>query len=108
VSHPRTLLLTLAALPFIDVLCTVSTSLAQELPLRSARRRAQVLPCGVEVERFHPIGRAQARAELGLEPAGKYVLFPADPSRTEKRHDRAAQLCTTAGAELLTLGGIDP
>jgi glycosyltransferase involved in cell wall biosynthesis len=108
VNHPRTLLLTLAALPFIDVLGTVSSSLAQELPLRSARRRAQVLPCGVDVERFHPIPRAEARSQLGLDASGTYVLFPADPSRTEKRHDRAVALCAAAGTELLTLGGIDP
>ncbi|MCW3027958.1 MAG: glycosyl transferase group 1 [Solirubrobacterales bacterium] len=108
VNHPRTLLLTLAALPFIDVLGTVSSSLAQELPLRSARRRAQVLPCGVDVERFQPIPRAQARSQLGLDASRTYVLFPADPSRTEKRHDRAVALCAAAGSELLTLGGIDP
>jgi teichuronic acid biosynthesis glycosyltransferase TuaC len=108
VNHPRTLLLTLAALPFIDLLGTVSSSLAQELPLRSARRRAQVLPCGVDVERFHPIPRAQARSQLGLDAARSYVLFPADPTRAEKRHDRAVALCAAAGSELLTLGGIDP
>jgi teichuronic acid biosynthesis glycosyltransferase TuaC len=108
VKHPRTLLLTLAALPFIDVLGAVSSSLAQELPLRSARRRATVLPCGVDVERFHPIARIQARSQLGLDPARPYVLFPADPSRAEKRHDRALALTSEVGAELLTLGGVDP
>jgi glycosyltransferase involved in cell wall biosynthesis len=108
VKHPRTLLLTLAALPFIDVLGTVSSSLAEELPLRWARQRAQVLPCGVDVERFHSIPRPQARSQLGLDPERPYVLFPAHPSRAEKRHDRALALCAAAGAELLTLGGIDP
>jgi glycosyltransferase involved in cell wall biosynthesis len=108
VRHPRTLLATLAALPLIDVLGTVSSSLTGELPLRSARRRAMVLPCGVDVERFHPIARGEARAQLGLDPAGPYVLFPADPERAEKRHDRAIALCSEVGAELLTLGGVDP
>jgi glycosyltransferase involved in cell wall biosynthesis len=108
VRHPRTLLATLAALPFIDVLATASASLAQELPLRSARRRAQVLACGVDVERFHQIPRDQARAELGLHSERPYVLFPADPARTEKRHDRAMALASQTGAELLTLGGVDP
>jgi glycosyltransferase involved in cell wall biosynthesis len=108
VKHPRTLLLTLAALPFIDVLGTVSSSLAEELPLRSARRRAQVLPCGVDVERFHAIPRARARLDLGLDPARPYVLFPAAPARKEKRYDRAVALASETGAELLTLGGVDP
>jgi glycosyltransferase involved in cell wall biosynthesis len=108
VIHPRTLLLTLAALPFIDVLATVSSSLAQELPLRSARRRAQVLPCGVDVERFHSIPRVQARSELGIDPERPYLLFPADPARAEKRHDRALALAGDTGVELLTLGGVEP
>jgi glycosyltransferase involved in cell wall biosynthesis len=108
VRHPRTLLATLAALPLIDVLATASASLAQELPLRTARRRAQVLPCGVDVERFHQIPRDRARSELGLDLERPYVLFPADPARREKRHDRAMALASQAGAELLTLGGVDP
>ena len=108
VKHARTRLLTLTALPFVDVLGTASSSLAHELPLRSARRRAQVLPCGVDVERFRRIERSEARSQLGLDPGRPYVLFPANPSRAEKRHDRALALCTAAGAELLTLGGVDP
>jgi glycosyltransferase involved in cell wall biosynthesis len=108
VRHPRTLLATLAALPLMDVLGTASDSLARELPLRSARRRAQVLPCGVDLERFHPIPRDKARLELGLPSEGPYVLFPADPERAEKRHDRAVALASQAGAQLLTLGGVDP
>jgi glycosyltransferase involved in cell wall biosynthesis len=108
VRHPRTRLLTLAALPFIDVLGTASSSLAEELPVRSARRRAQVLPCGVDVERFQPLDRAHARSELGLHPERPYLLFPADPNRSEKRHDRAIALASECDAELLVLGGVDP
>jgi len=46
--------------------------------------------------------------EIGLDPNGPYLLFPANPSRPEKRHDRAAALAREAGAELLTGGGIEP
>jgi glycosyltransferase involved in cell wall biosynthesis len=105
--HPRTRLLTLAALPSVDLLAVVSRALAEELPARAARR-AQVLPCGVQLERFRPLPRAEARAALGLEPDGRYALFAADPARREKRHDRAVQLAAAAGAELLTLGGVEP
>jgi teichuronic acid biosynthesis glycosyltransferase TuaC len=105
--HPRTRLLTLAALPGVDLLAVVSAALADELPARAARR-AQVLPCGVELERFHSLPRAEARAELGLEAQGRYALFAADPARPEKRHDRALELAGAAGAELLTLGGVEP
>jgi teichuronic acid biosynthesis glycosyltransferase TuaC len=108
VRHPRTRLATAAVLPLIDLLAAVSASLAHELPGRRARRRAQVLPCGVDVERFHPLPRAAARAELGLEPDTAYVLFPADPARPEKRHDRALALARETGAQLLTLGAVEP
>ncbi len=108
VRHPRTRVATAAVLPLIDLLAAVSASLARELPGRAARRRAQVLPCGVDLERFHPIPREQARAELGLDPERPYVLFAADPARAEKRHDRALALAQAAGVQLLELGAVDP
>ncbi len=69
---------------------------------------AAVLPCGPELDRFAPAPRAAARAALGLDPAGRYLLFPADPARPEKRHDRAAALAAATGATLLTGGSIEP
>jgi teichuronic acid biosynthesis glycosyltransferase TuaC len=107
VSHPRTRLATAAVLPLIDLLAAVSDALAEELPGRAAHR-ARVLPCGVDVERFRTLPRSQARTELGLDPERPYLLFPADPSRAEKRHDRAAALALECGVELLTLGAVDP
>ncbi len=106
--HPRTRLATRAALPLIDLLAAVSAALVQELPGRGARRRAQVLPCGVDIECFGPLERARARAELGLNPDGPYLLFAADPSRPEKRYDRALAVAREVGVELLTLGAVDP
>jgi len=105
--HPRTRLLTLAALPSVDLLAVVSPALSHELPARAARR-AQLLPCGVELERFVRLPRAEARAELGLDPDGRYALFAADPARPEKRYDRATALAAAAHSELLTLGGVEP
>jgi glycosyltransferase involved in cell wall biosynthesis len=67
-----------------------------------------VLPCGPELGRFAPAPRAAARVALGLDPVGRYLLFPADPTRPEKRHDRAAELAAATGAELLTGGSIEP
>jgi glycosyltransferase involved in cell wall biosynthesis len=49
-----------------------------------------------------------ARSQLGLDPERAYLLFPADPSRAEKRHDRALALASASDAELLVLGGVDP
>jgi teichuronic acid biosynthesis glycosyltransferase TuaC len=108
VRHPRTRVATAAVLPTIDLLAAVSASLIQEIPGRAARRRAQVLPCGVDLERFRPFSRSQARAELGLDANASYLLFPADPARPEKRHDRALALAQASGAQLLSLGGVEP
>ncbi|HET7574152.1 MAG TPA: glycosyltransferase [Solirubrobacterales bacterium] len=67
-----------------------------------------VLPCGPDLRRFRPLPRTQARRELELDPDGRYLLFPANPDRPEKRHDRAAELADACGAELLTGGAIEP
>ena len=105
---PRTRMATAAVLPLIEVIAAVSTELVARIPGRAARRRAQVLPCGVDTERFRPQPQGPARAELGLDPAGPYLLFPADPSRPEKRHDRALALAQACGVKLLALGGVAP
>jgi glycosyltransferase involved in cell wall biosynthesis len=67
-----------------------------------------VLPCGPDLRRFQPRSRAEARRELGLEADGRYLLFPANPARAEKRHDRATELAGACDARLLTGGAIDP
>src|ERR1700761_8795055 len=67
-----------------------------------------VLPCGPALDRFAPTPRAAARDALGPDPAGRYLLFPADPARPEKRHDRAAALAAATDAQLLTGGSIEP
>ncbi len=67
-----------------------------------------VLPCGLDLARFSPVARPDARRELGLDPGGRYLLFPANPTRPEKRHDRAAELAAAVGATLLVGGDIDP
>jgi glycosyltransferase involved in cell wall biosynthesis len=67
-----------------------------------------VLPCGPDLGRFGPMPRPEARRELGLDPEGRYLFFPANPARPEKRHDRAAELAAGCGAELLSGGSIEP
>ena len=128
VRHPRTRLATRAALPTVGLLAAVSEALVHELPGRRARARAQVLPCGVDIERFNPMPRARARdilfgdrqhpslphpslpgpQDAPAAPPPPYLLFPADPSRAEKRFDRAQALAEAVGVELLTLGGVEP
>jgi len=93
-----------------DLVAAVSRALFAEedgRPGLPAVPGSAVLPCGPELGRFAPSPRAAARAALGLAPEGRYLLFPANPGRPEKRHDRAAALAEATGATLLT-GGSDP
>ena len=75
------------------------------LPKRAGA--SAVLPCGADLERFRPAPRAEARRRLGLDPDGRYLLFPAATFRPEKRYDRACEVARLAGAELLTGGAIE-
>ncbi len=95
----------------VDLVAAVSAALFVEeggrpgLPLLHG---SAVLPCGPDLERFGPTPRAQARSRLGLDPKGRYLLFPANPERPEKRVDRAQELARACSAELLTGGAIEP
>lgn len=105
VQHPRSRRLTQLVLPFCDLVAAASQELAAQVP---TRKPIAILPIGVDLHRFRPIDRLQARAKLGLEPDGRYVLLPHDPSRPFKRADRARELAEACGAQLLTLGAVAP
>ena len=95
----------------VDLVATVSRALFEpedDRPGLPDVPGSAILPCGPDLRRFGPRSRAESRRELGLEPEGRYLLFPADPARPEKRHDRAAKLADACSAELLTGGSIEP
>ena len=105
--HPLARPVTLAGLPLVDRVAVVSEPLAAAVPRWASRGRDPVvLPCGVDTRRFRPIDRAEARRALGLDPYTPCLLFPADPTRAEKRHDRAVAIA--GDVPLLTLGDVDP
>jgi teichuronic acid biosynthesis glycosyltransferase TuaC len=103
---PRSRAITLAGLPLADLVAPVSDPLARLVPRWLVRGQLAILPCGVDTARFRPIERASARRALGLPERGRYLLFPADPARPEKRYDRA--LAVAEGTRLLALGGVAP
>jgi glycosyltransferase involved in cell wall biosynthesis len=106
VRHPRSGRITRAALPLMDLVATASSELAGELRGAGTKRRVAVLPCGVDMTRFRPLPRADVRRQLGLDPDEPCLLFPADPERAVKRHDRARAVAD--GTRLLSLGAIAP
>jgi teichuronic acid biosynthesis glycosyltransferase TuaC len=104
VRHPRSGRLTRAVLPRYDLVAAASEALAAEI----GRPGTRVLPCGVSLQRFRPIPRAEARERLGLRPRQPLLLFPADPQRAVKPADRARELARETGVRLATLGATPP
>jgi teichuronic acid biosynthesis glycosyltransferase TuaC len=111
VRHPTVGRLSRRLVPRLDLVAGASRALfASEsgrpgLPKRPGA--TAVLPCGADLDRFRPLPRAEARERLGLNPGGRYLLFPAATSRPEKRYDRAAEVGRLANAEVLTGGAIE-
>ena len=110
-AHPVVGRMSRALARMVDLPAPVSVSLARTgLPEAGRERAAPILPVGLNLDRFAPRDRAEARARLRLDPDRPYLLFPADPARSEKRHDRAREIAEAAGAELLTYADaeVDP
>jgi teichuronic acid biosynthesis glycosyltransferase TuaC len=70
---------------------------------------ATVIPCGVDLELFHPAPREQARRRLGLPLDKKLVLFAANPQRPVKRYNlaqAAVHALADSKVELVTTGAV--
>ena len=112
VRHPVTGLLSRRLVERLDLIGLASRALLDPegtrpgLPARPGFRA--VLPCGANLERFRPLPRAESRRRLGLDPQGRYLLFPAATSRRVKRYDRAVEVARVVGAELLSADNIAP
>jgi glycosyltransferase involved in cell wall biosynthesis len=104
--HPRSNRLTRAILPLTALPAAVSREFSENLPGAGVDRRVAVLPVGVDLGRFRPIARREARERLGLDPDGRYLLFPHDPARPLKRFDRAQE--AAGDTTLLTMGRVPP
>jgi glycosyltransferase involved in cell wall biosynthesis len=111
VRHPVTGFLSRRLVGRLDLIAAASLALFSPEDGRPALPRRPganaVLPAGADIERFRPASRADARETLGLDPGGKYLLFPAASSRPVKRYDRARELAEAVGAELLSGDGVD-
>jgi teichuronic acid biosynthesis glycosyltransferase TuaC len=69
----------------VDMVVVVAEHLRGPL----GRPDAMWMPSGINWTRFAPMDSAGARRQLGLAENRRYVLFPAAPSRVEKRYDLA-------------------
>src|SRR5262249_26735735 len=62
-----------------------SENLLSVLPGGIDHSRVWLLPNGVDLRRFKPMDRSECQRRLGWDPSRRHVLFPADPTRPEKR-----------------------
>ena len=71
---------------------TKSREMAETLP-EDVRHRNHVIPNGVDLDRFKPIDKREARARLGWDPGERTILFLANPAIPTKNHPLAAATC---------------
>ena len=111
VRHPVSGFLSRRLVGRLDLIAAASQALFSpegDRPALPKRPGANaVLPTGANLERFRPMPRGNAREQLGLEPDGRYLFFPAATSRPVKRFDRAEEVARVARAELLSGDGVD-
>lgn len=105
--HPRSRTITTRVLRRMDLVGTPTESFAARVPGAADGRTIAILPCGIDIGRFRPLDRRASRTQLGLDPDGRYLLFPYDPARAVKRADLARTLAQAVdGVRLLTLGDV--
>ncbi len=92
----------------MDLVGTPTPGFAAKVPGAADGRTIAILPCGIDVDRFHPIDRREAREQLGLDPDGRYLLFPYDPARAVKHVDRARELRPRATAPSCSRSATSP
>jgi teichuronic acid biosynthesis glycosyltransferase TuaC len=78
-----------------------TVAMRDELWWPPSRRRAEVIPSGVDLSRFRPIDRAEARRRRGLPLVGKRVAFVAFAAER-----RAVKRLELARAALALLDGV--
>lgn len=69
-------------IPLVQGIIAVSAEMKESL----GKRQAFVIPCGVDMDLFQPMGQLEARMKLNLPLDKKLVLFVGKP-RPEKRFD---------------------
>jgi teichuronic acid biosynthesis glycosyltransferase TuaC len=83
-----------------SAVCVQSDEMRAKLWGAGLRRRALVLPYGVDPKRFHPGDRAAARRRLGLPLEERLVIFPNTPSERRKRLELAEAAMALVQREL--------
>ncbi len=88
-----------------DFVIFVSRQLAAALAIDKPQ---DVIPCGVDLDKFQALDRRRCRKQLGLPTEGSVIFFPPDPANKRKRHElarRAYELVRRERPETLIVTG---
>ena len=105
-AHPRSRLITAAALPRLDLVATVSQALADRVPGRAVRGARAVLPCGVD--------SSASRRARAARPARSSASIPTPraccsrPIQTGPRSALIERRRWPATVPLHSLGNVEP
>lgn len=94
--------------PFVSAIIVKSENIRQKVHRKSI---TEIIPNGVNLERFKPESKSDARKSLGLQPYKKYVLFLANPKHKWKNFglaEKAVQLLNDPEIELLAPYPVEP
>jgi glycosyltransferase involved in cell wall biosynthesis len=83
---------------------------SQEMKNQINLQNCTVIPNGVDITKFKPEDRTQAKIKLGFSLNKKYILFLSDPNRREKNYLLAKQAVDKLNepqVELLIVNGIE-
>ena len=73
---------------------------SQEMKSKLRLPRAEVIPCGVDLNLFQPGDQEAVRRSLALDLDKKYVLFPYNPGEAGKRFDLIQEAVRRASKDL--------
>lgn len=73
---------------------------SEEMRELLGREDAHIVPSGVDLERFRPIDRTEARERVGWDVEGTHVLFPYSPEYERKNYPLAKRVVEQAETEL--------
>ena len=106
-SHPRARPVTLAALPFLDLVATVSEPLATEIPRWAARGRDA--RCSPPASTYDASARSREPRRAPRSGSTRTArICCSRPTRAGPRSATTGRSRSPATSELLTLGQVDP
>jgi len=82
---------------------------SEDMKKKIGINNALIIPNGVNIDKFKPINKKKACEKVKFDPDKRYILFAADPLRTEKNFqlaDKAYKLLSDNNVNLQVVSGV--